>query len=653
MNKIQEIKALTSELLSYCHAYYVLDAPLVTDKEYDSKYDRLKQLEDEAGFWLSASPTRKVQGSVLECFKKVAHSKPMLSAKKTKDLEDVIAFIGSDKFYCSYKCDGLTLVVKYVDGKFKQAITRGNGEIGEDVTEQAKMISNLPLTIPYKAPLELRGECVIDWKNFYDINRTLSTPYSHPRNLAAGSLRQLDPQITKQRNLSYVVFECVSELSCENGPEDSKILNLEYLDKLGFTTVGRALGSIVLCNEAMQPEFYQYPVDGLIFELDSKECSMQKNNTAHHEGCRIALKWADEDYPTALRDIEWNVGRTGVLTPTAVFEPVEIDGTMVERASLHNLSIVKKILGEYPYRGQSISVYKANMIIPQIAVAAIATSPHPGLLDFPSVCPVCGGKVIIKRENNTEELYCSNPDCTAKQLAGFVHFVSRKCANIEGLSEKTLELLIAHGYLHKFTDIYELKNHKQQLMELEGMGEKSVLGLLEAIESSRDIRMENFINALGIPNIGLTASKTITEFFDNNFYEFTHALEHRFNFTILSDFGQVMNQSLYDWWGTKQPLTEALLKYMRFVHTNNTTIQNDEIEGKTFVVTGAFNTMKRTEIEKAIVDRGGKLTGSVSKNTDYLLTNNAESGSGKAKKAKELNIPIMDETAFIKLLEKS
>lgn len=447
MNKIETIKNLTAKLLQYCDEYYNLDRPTISDTEYDKKFDELKSLEDQTGFWLANSPTRKVQGQVLDCFTKVKHSKPMLSAAKTKDANEIKRFIGNQPFYCSYKLDGLTLVVRYENGEFVQAVTRGNGEIGEDVTAQARTITNLPMHIDYNDKLELRGECVISWKNFHKINESLDEPYSHPRNLAAGSLRQLDTNITKQRNLSYVVFECVSDLYDNNALFDSKLDELGYLDCLGFETVGRCTGNIDDCIEGMQPEWYQYPCDGLIFEMCMKSYSKTLPVTAHHERCRMALKWADEMYETILRDVEWNPTRSGLIAPVAIFDKIDLDGALTTRATLHNLSIIEQLeLGI----GDTITVYRSNMVIPKVYDNLTRSN----TLTIPNTCPCCGEPTEIKYTDNSKVLMCTNPNCAAKKLAQFTHFVSRKAMSIDGLSEKTLELLISHGFLHNYKDIY-------------------------------------------------------------------------------------------------------------------------------------------------------------------------------------------------------
>lgn len=643
MNKIKTIKNLTAELLQYCHEYYNLDRPTISDREYDKKFDELKSLEDETGFWLANSPTRKVQGQVLDCFTKVKHSKPMLSAAKTKDVNEIKRFIGNQPFYCSYKLDGLTLVVRYENGEFVQAVTRGNGEIGEDVTAQARMITNLPMHIDYKDKLELRGECVISWKNFHKINESLNEPYSHPRNLAAGSLRQLDTNITKQRNLSYVVFECVSDLYDKNALFDSKWDELGYLDYLGFETVGRCTGNVDDCIEGLQPEWYQYPCDGLIFEICMKSYSKTLPVTAHHESCRMALKWADEMYETILRDIEWNTTRTGIIAPVAIFDEIDLDGALTTRATLHNLSVIKQLeLGI----GDTITVYRSNMVIPKIDDNLTRSN----TLKIPTTCPCCGQPTEIKYTDNSKVLICTNPNCAAKKIAQFTHFVSRKCMNIDGLSEKTLELLISHGFLHNYKDIYHLKDRKNEIIQLPGMGEKSVSKLLDSIEKSRRVTLDRFITALGIPNIGSSAAKAISKQFNGNHYDFVQALANGYDFTQIDDFGEVTNNSLHDWWNNKDPMIELLPMEMNFITEKSQAVKAD-LDSKSFCITGSLTHFpNRDALVKAIEDNGGKYVSGVSKKTDFLINNDTTSTSGKNKKAVELNIPIISEDDFLKML---
>ncbi len=643
MNKIETIKNLTAELLQYCDEYYNLDRPAISDTEYDKKFDELKSLEDQTGFWLANSPTRKVQGQVLDCFTKVKHSKPMLSAAKTKDANEIKRFICNQPFYCSYKLDGLTLVVRYENGEFVQAVTRGNGEIGEDVTAQARMITNLPMHIDYNDKLELRGECVISWKNFHKINESLDEPYSHPRNLAAGSLRQLDTNITKQRNLSYVVFECVSDLYDNHTLFDSKLDELGYLDCLGFETVGRCTGNIDDCIEGMQPEWYQYPCDGLIFEMCMKSYSKTLPVTAHHEGCRMALKWADEMYETTLRDVEWNPTRSGLIAPVAIFDEIDLDGALTTRATLHNLSIIEQLeLGI----GDTITVYRSNMVIPKVYDNLTRSN----TLTIPTTCPCCGDPTDIKYTDNSKVLMCTNLNCAAKKLAQFTHFVSRKAMSIDGLSEKTLELLISHGFLHNYKDIYRLKEHKNEITQLPGMGVKSVDKLLDSIEKSRTVTLDRFITALGIPNIGSSAAKAISKQFNGDHYDFVQALANGYDFSQIDDFGEITNKSIHDWWNSKDPMVELLPVEMNFVVENDVS-SSSSLNGKSFCITGSLtHYANRDALVKAIEDNGGKYVSGVSKKTDYLINNDTTSTSGKNKKAIELNIPIISEEDFLKML---
>jgi DNA ligase (NAD+) len=644
MYKIERIKELTSELLHHCHLYYDLDSPEISDAEYDRKFDELFQLENETNFYLANSPTRKVQGQLFDGFKKVTHSKPMLSAAKTKDANEIKKFIGNNDFYCSYKLDGLTLVCIYENGQFKQAITRGTGLVGEDVTEQAKMIENLPMNIPYNKYLELRGECVVSWDNFHKINQGLDEPYSHPRNLAAGSLRNLDTNITKQRHLSYVVFECVSDLydkDTDDNEWDSKWERLAYLDHLGFTTVERCVGTVNDCIEAMQPDWYEFPVDGAIFELNSDSYSKSLASTSHHEGCRMALKWADSTYETVLRDVIWDVGRSGVISPVAVFDEVDLDGALTTKATLHNLSIVENLeLG----LGDTITVYRSNMVIPKIDDNLTRSN----TLIIPDICPCCGSKTEIKYTDNSKFLVCTNPDCSAKSLAKFTHFVSRNCANIGGLSEKTLEVLISRGFLHTFKDIYHLYEYRNELVQIEGLGEKSVSTLIKSIEKSRDIKPENFIAALGIPDVGLSTAKAISDYCKNDVKKFIsmtcggrwHYIDgigintdHKINVFMKENFTEICELS----------------KEFNFIVKTKTEVKENPFNGKSVAVTGKLIHFTRDSINAKLESLGAKPASGVSAKTDYLINNDTTSGSSKNKKANELNIPIIDEETFLNM----
>ena len=639
MNKIEEIKTLTNELLYHCHLYYDLDSPILSDAEYDKKYNELEKIENEANFWLANSPTRKVQGSVLDCFTKVEHSKPMLSAAKTKDINDIKKFLGNNAFYCSYKLDGLTLCVRYSNGEFVQAITRGTGTVGEDVTEQAKMITNLPMCIPYDGDLELRGECVVSWDNFNVINENLENKYSHPRNLAAGSLRNLDTNITKERNLSYLVFECVTDLEDVDGLMGSKYLELKWLKHIGFDVVEACVCSVEDAIKVMEPSHYIFPVDGLIFELDSRAYSQSLSSTSHHEGCRMALKWKDEVYETTLLDVEWNPTRTGLISPVAIFEEVDLDGALTTRATLHNLSIIKQLeLGI----GDTITVYRSNMVIPKVDDNLTRSN----TLSIPKKCPCCGVETVIKDTDSSQVLICPNPGCSAKQIAQFTHFVSRKCMNIDGLSEKTLETLISHGFLHNFKDIYHLSDHRQQLIHLDGFGEKSIDNLLKSIEDSRNVKLENFIAALGIPNIGLSASKTISNYFHGNYSMFIESVAAEFDFTKLDDFGATMNNSIYDYMRENFDMIEDLATEMNFMRPEKQT--DNSLNGLKFCITGSFK-LPREGLKKQLEDRGAKFISSVSKNLDILFC--GEKAGSKLSKAQQLGVRIANEDELMKMLE--
>lgn len=641
MDKVQRIKELTSILQKASYAYYGLDRPLMTDKEYDDFYDELSTLEKETNCVLAGSPTIKVQGYLLNGFTKVKHTKPMLSANKTKDTKEIEKFVTNNRFYGSYKLDGLTVVVRYKNGEFTQGITRGTGIEGEDVTEQCRFIKNLPMTIPYKSNLELRGECVISWDEFKRINRNLDTPYSHPRNLASGTLRNLDLNIIKDRNLSFVVFECVTDMK-----EDSKSETLIDVHNMGFEIVPitKLNSTVEQVSNALQPEFYQYPTDGIIFELDSRKLSESLGSTSHHECCRMALKWEDELYETKLKDIEWNTSKTGLINPVAVFEPVDLDGAITTRATLHNVSYIENLqLGI----GDTIQVYRANMVIPKVH----SNLTRSNAWKLPDKCPCCGGDVEIHNENGSKTLHCMNPDCKAKLLGKLVHFVSKNAINIDGMSEATLQLLIERGWVKSFKDLYNLKENQIYLWKYHtvGFGEKSVDKLLENIEKSRNTTLDRFIYGLCIPLIGRTASKEIAKFFKYDYKKFrtdgivTH-------YSQIDGFGDNMNQSLHDYLRENHMKIFTLADEFIF-ETKSESSNNADLSNKTFVITGSLNHYKnRDELINIIEQLGGKVSGSVSSKTNYLINNDVASTSGKNKKAKDLGIPIISENQFVQMI---
>ena len=461
------IKELVAQLLQASTAYYKHDNPIMADGAYDKLYDELTKLEQSTGIVLSNSPTQKVQGEILDGLKKVVHSRPMLSAQKTKSVDDIIKFSNKQKVVLSYKMDGLTILIRYDNGKMIQAITRGTGEIGEEITHSAKMFSNIPLTIPYKFPLEVRGECIISWDNFRKINEDLDETYSHPRNLAAGSVRQLNSNITKERFLEFIAFDLIGADKWDG--MYNKSTSLKFLNQMGFDTIQYKVSdsnNIAEDIKEFNPEIYKYPVDGVICEFENLDYAMSLGKTAHHENRLIALKWADETADTILTEVEWSMGRSGTLTPIALFETVQLDNTDVSRASLHNISIIENLqLG----LNNKISVQKCNMIIPQIVENYTKSND----LIIPHSCPVCGGKTEIKQENDSKILVCTNPNCSGKLLSKFSHFVSKPAMNIDGLSEASLEKFIDKGWIKTFADIYHLDEHKSEIISMDGFGKKS------------------------------------------------------------------------------------------------------------------------------------------------------------------------------------
>ena len=653
MNKIDiatRVKELTAQLHKASIAYYKYDNPIMTDKHYDELYDELEKLENESGIVLADSPTHYVQGYVLDGLKKVRHTKPMLSAKKTKDPDEIKSFLKDYDWYCSYKMDGLTLVVRYNEnGEFIQGITRGtDGIIGEDVTEQCKLIKNLPMKIPCSQPLELRGECVISYDEFNRINKEVLEPFKHPRGLAGGTLRTLDLSIVRDRNLVFIVFELVSPTLTH------KLEGLDALDKMGFETVQRCKPKnketgVEDCIEAMQPEFCKYPVDGLIFELNNTELSKSLGATSHHENCRMALKWEDDTYPTTLKYVDWTMGKFGTLTPTAVFDPVEIDGSIVERASLHNISVIKDL--GIKTSGQTVYVYKSNMIIPQIDSVEPINKEEKLI---PDKCPICGQPTKIVKDNNSEVLVCTNDNCKGKLLGKLTHAASKNALNIENLSESTIEKFINLGWLNSIKDIYHLSDHENEMKTLDGFGKKSVEKLLNSIEKSRNTNLQRFLYSLSIPLLGKSTSQDIAKACNQSLDVFIGALMDggKDAFTYIDGIGDALGKSIIGYWNKNGSKIIELSKEFYFETPN---VVLDEIpktlQGKTFVVTGSVNHYKnRDELKADIVAHGGAVVGSVSSKTSYLINNDINSTSSKNQKAKSLNIPIISEEQFLAMI---
>lgn len=649
MEKIDRIKELTEILHKASLAYYQYDNPIMSDKQYDALYDELEQLEKETKIILAGSPTQKVQGYILKGLEKQQHSKPMLSAAKTKDVNEIKKFVSQKEYYCSYKLDGLTLVVIYENGELKTALTRGSGEEGEIVTESAKMIYNLPKNIDFKDRLELRGECVVSWDNFNYINERLKEPFSHPRNMAAGSIRNLDTNVARDRMLEFIVFECVTDIGIDSKSE----VSIKLCD-LGFTFVKRSkilktLNNIDTYIKGMTPDNYEYPVDGLIFELDSRKLSESLGATSHHENCRIALKWADETYETVFREIEWNTTRSGLVNPTATFDTVNIQGSDVSRATLHNLSFIEEL--ELGY-GDTIEVYKSNMIIPKVHDNLTRSNTW----TYPDKCPCCGHPTVIHNENGSKSLHCINPDCSAKFISKLTNFVSKNGMDIKGLSEQTLDVLVSKGYVTCFKDLYHLSDYKKELSSIQGFGARSVSKLLKAIDESRTVDLTHLITALGINLIGKSTAKLISKYCNEDVDVFSFILDNTsLEFAGIDGVGVAATTSLDDWWQENKEMFYELIDEFEFeMHEEKIEITTDEkrLDGMNFVVTGSvYHFKNRAELQSKIESLGGKVVGSVSAKTNVLINNDVNSNSSKNVKAKSLNIPIWTEEDFLKYIE--
>ena len=649
MSNIDRIKELVEQLNYHRDLYYNNSAPKISDFEYDNLFDELSELEKETGFVLASSPTQTVGYEVKSSLNKVTHNHPMLSLDKTKSVDDVIKFLGGRDGVCMAKIDGLTCSLRYLNGDLVSAETRGNGEVGEDILHCAKTIKNLPLKIEFLDEVIVDGEVIITYDDFDKINASLPEDqrYKNPRNLASGSIRQLDSSVAAERNMKFIAWKLVKGLK-----SNSFFERLRFMHEMGFETVPAYFIKNIRVEERVDNfiEFIKitcknsgFPIDGCVFGYDDVAYGESLGATGHHLRSQIAFKFYDELYETKLLGIDWTMGKTGQLTPTAVFEPVEIDGTTVERASLHNVSIIKS-LGLT--NDCTVRVYKANQIIPQIDSCENDGS---GEIEIPSVCPICGGATAIQKDNESEVLICTEPTCHGKLLGRFVHFCSRKAMNIDGLSEATLDLLISNNYIGKFKDIYVLHTHKNELAKLPGLGAKSVEKLIESIEKSRECKLENFIAALGIPNIGLSAAKTISKACDGSWDSLWHMWYKEYDFTQLDDFGEVTANSFVNFLDEYINDVSRLAAEMNFIVPEKKKIADNPFIGKTLVVTGKLNHFTRDSINEKIASLGAKTAGSVSKNTDWLLTNEA-SGSSKYKKAIELGIPVITEAEFLEML---
>lgn len=647
-NPMERLRELTEKLREAAYYYYQQDMEIMSNYEYDALYDELQALEKESGTVLSGSPTQMVGYTVQSSLPKVMHERPMLSLDKTKSREALQEWIAEQKGLLSWKMDGLTVVLRYQDGELVQAVTRGNGIEGEEITANARTFRNVPLRIPYKGELVLRGEAVMSYTAFEKVNEGLKAEeqYKNPRNLCSGTVRQLDSSITARRGVHFLAFGLVA-VGEDVDFEDSKMKQMLFLQKQGFTIVDTKvvtkdtiLGSIAEFEEAVAMQ--EYPSDGLVLTLDSISYSESLGQTAKFPRDSMAFKWQDETAVTHLMEIEWNTSRTGLINPVAIFEPVELEGTTVQRASLHNVSILQELkLGI----GDQIEVYKANMIIPQIASNLTQSDTY----KVPDRCPRCGGEAVITANGDTKVLMCTNPSCPAKLLKAFTHFVSRDAMNIEGLSEATLERFIEMNLLQRFGDLYRLSEHKDVLMQLDGFGEKSVEKLLQSIEQSRDTELYRVVNALGILNIGTASAKLLCRHFDEEMDRIRTADAEEI--AGIEGFGEITAHSVAAYFATESnaQMLDDLMQYMKLAKEE--TLEERRLEGLQFVITGSLEHFgNRKELQDLIEKHGGKAASSVSAKTDYLINNNVQSTSSKNKKARELGIPILTEDDFLKLI---
>lgn len=663
MNVVKNLKKLVNTLNKASEAYYKYDNPIMSDKDYDDLYNKLEQLEKETGIILNNSPTQYVGGEVLSQLKKVEHTKPMLSANKTKNISEIKKFVSKQPCVMSWKEDGLTIVLRYKNGIFVQAITRGQkGLIGEDVTHTIRMCSDVPAKLPYNVDIQVRGECLISYDEFNRINGFLSEPYRNPRNLASGTVRQLDSKIAKERNLTFKAFELDQEdiLNAKDTLKKEQLMTVEdsfsYLKECGFNVVEHVLvneDNVEKMIKLFDPKNYGMPVDGLIFKYNDVIYGHSLGKTAKFPLDMIALKWADDVYDSNLCDIEWTIGRVGSLCPTAIFDPVEIDGTIVERASLHNISVLKNILGETPWVGQKIGVYKSNMIIPQLDWGEPFNNnvDESKVLIIPNKCPICGKATKIVKQNDSEVLMCTNDNCPGKLLGKLSHAVSKNALNIDGLSEATIQKFIDLGWLTKIKDVYKLEIHKKEMSKLEGFGSKSVSKLLTAIENSRNTDLTRFLYAQSIPLIGHTASKDIAKYCNNSLDQFRMVIDMDVKpFIKLSGFGEEMSKSIKKWWNTHHEEFCDLAQEFNFKEemlVNN----SDVLKNKVFVITGSVHHFaNRDALKNKIESLGGKVSGSVSAKTSYLINNDNTSKSSKNVKAMQLNIPIITEDDFLNMI---
>ena len=653
-NKINRMKELIGILNQASYAYYAKDTEIMSNYEYDALYDELVALEEETGMVLSNSPTVNVGYEAVDELPKERHEKPMLSLAKTKSREELRDWLNGKEALLSWKLDGLTIVLTYQDGELLKAVTRGNGEIGEVITNNARVFKNIPHRIAFKGRLILRGEAVITYSDFEKMNAEISdeeAKYKNPRNLCSGSVRQLNNEITAKRNVRLFAFNLVEAVESDGTPVDfdnDRENQFLFLKKQGFDVVeyfrvnpDNIMERIEYFAQTISG--YDVPSDGLVLTLCDLAYSASLGRTAKFPRDSIAFKWADETAETTLLEIEWSPSRTGLINPVAIFEPVELEGTTVSRASVHNLSIMEELqLGI----GDRIKVYKANMIIPQIAENLTKS----GKMTIPQKCPACGMETKIRKEIDTKTLVCSNPDCEAKKIKSFTLLVSRDALNIDGLSEATLEKFIAKGFIHSFADIFRLNRFEEEITQMEGFGEKSFQNLVDALEQAKNTTLPRYLYAIGIAGIGVANAKVLCKAFNNDFEKIKSAT--REEFAEIDGIGEVLADGIVSYFSDEKKAQNALELYDQLHIEKPEQNDNEQIfAGMTFVITGnVYHYANRNEVKEVIEQRGGKVAGSVSSKTNYLINNDDTSTSGKNKKAKELGIPIISEDDFIAML---
>lgn len=630
--------------------------PIITDEEWDNKYFELKQLEEETGLVLPNSPTQVITYEVVNALSKAEHNHKMLSLEKTKSSKEVLDFVGNKLFLAMCKMDGLTCSLTYRNGELVAAETRGNGLVGEDILHNAKILSSIPRKIPYTDELIIDGEIICTYDDFQEF----SNLYRNPRNFAAGSIRLLDAKECAARKLTFVVWDVISSIYFDDGLEYRLDQKLELLRPFGFTIVpfvpltGQAVNQVNIEHviDAIRDtaKMYSYPIDGVVFKFADCEYGRSLGETTHHFKNALAYKFYDETYTTRLLDIEWTMGRTGVLTPVAIFEPIDIDGSTVERASLHNVSMIGETFGPLgPHKFQEVEVFKANMIIPQIARVSVEGLYEENKIDFPTVCPICGGEVKTRANVDSIFMVCTNPSCDGKLINRLDHFCGKKGLDMKGISKATLEKLIDWGWVTSCSDIFDLATHKEEWVKKPGFGIKSVEKVLNAINTGAQCELHQFIAAIGIPLIGSTASKELVKHF-KTWEDFVVAVDGKYPFYQLSNFGGEMHRNLIDF-----DYTEAKYIADHFIRFNSPEAKVEEtaesavdLTGKTFVITGKLTHFKNRDALKAKIEAlGGKVTGSVSKNTTYLINNDVNSTSSKNQTAKSLGVAILSETDFI------